>query len=99
MKYEMDKSGIGNLMRRHPGIHRQLHQAGRKTLGIARSRIHNQSGALARSGRVEDLGIRPVKMGEPRMTVAVVFHSRYAMDQQMKTGFLSAAVGKGRPRK
>lgn len=99
MKYEMNRSGIRGLMTKHPGIHRQVHAAGRKTLAIARSRIHNQSGSLASSGRVEDLGIRPVKRGEPRMTVAVVFHSRYAMAHEKKTGFLSAAAGKGRPRK
>lgn len=97
MKYTMDRSGIRGLMTKHPGIHRQLHQAGRKTLAVARSRIHNQSGELARSGRVEDLGIQGVRRGEPRMTVAVVFHSRYAMDHEKRTGFLSAAAGKGRP--
>lgn len=96
MKYVMDRSGIGKMMKSHPGIHRQLMQAGQKTRAVARSRIRNQTGELARSGRVEDLGIQKVMRGEPRMTVAVVFHSRYAMDHEKRTGFLSGAVGRGR---
>ena len=94
MKYEMDRSGIRGLMTRHPGIHRQLHSAGRKTLAIARSRINHKTYELSRSGRVEDLGIQRVFKGEPRMTVAVVFHSRYAMDHEDRTGFLSGSVGR-----
>lgn len=93
----MDRSGIGKMMRSHPGIHRQLHVAARKSLGVARSRINSKSGSLAASGRVEDLGIQPVFRGEPRMTVAVVFHARYAMDHEKRTGFLSAAMGRGKP--
>lgn len=84
------------MMRSHPGIHRQLHQAARKSLAIAQSRVPVRTGALRSSGRVEDLGVRPVFQGEPRMTVAVVFHSRYAMDIEMRTGFLSAALGNRR---
>lgn len=93
MKYVMDKRGIGKMMRTDRGLQRALFQAANKTRAIARSRINNQSGQLANSGRVEDLGIRPVKRGEPRMTVAVVFHSRYAMDHEKRTAFLSGAVG------
>lgn len=96
MKYVMDRSGIGKMLRGHPGIQRVMFQSANKTLAIARSRIHNQSGTLANSGRVEDLGIKPVKRGEPRMTLAVVFHSRYAMDHEKRTGFLSGAVGRGK---
>lgn len=82
-------------MRRHPGIHRQLHQAGKRSLAVMRSRAPVDTGALRASGRVEDAGIQPVFKGEPRMTVRVVFHSRYAMDQQMRTGFMSSGMGKG----
>lgn len=99
MKYTMDRSGIGRMLRGHPGIQRQLFQAGNKTLAVARSRINNKTGNLASTGRVEDLGIKPVFRGEPRMTVAVVFHSRYAMAHEKKTGFLSAAMGKGKPKR
>lgn len=98
MKYKMDRAGIGKMMRSHPGIHRQLFQAGNKTLAIARSRINNDSGALSRSGSVEDAGIQKVFRGEPRMTIRVVFRARYAIDHEKRTGFLSAAMGKGRPK-
>lgn len=93
MKYEMDRRGIGKMMRSDRGLQRRMFEAANKTLAIARGRIHNESGSLASSGRVEDLGIRPVKLGEPRMTLAVVFHSRYAMDHEKRTGFLSGSVG------
>jgi hypothetical protein len=96
MKYKMDRRGIGKMMRSDPAIHRQLLQAGNKVKAVARGRIRNQTGELANSGRVEDLGIQRVQRGEPRMTVAVVFHSRYAMDHEKRTGFLSGAVGRGR---
>lgn len=99
MKYQMDRSGIGRMMRSHPGIQRQLFQAGNKTLAVARSRINNKSGNLSASGSVEDAGIQPVFRGEPRMTVRVVFRARHAMAHEKKTGFLSAAMGKGRPRR
>lgn len=94
MKYVIDRSGIRGLMTRHPGIHRQIHQAAQKTLAIARSRAPVKTGELRSSGRVEDLGIQRVFKGEPRMTVAVVFHSRYAMDAEDRTGFLSGSIGR-----
>lgn len=96
MRYVMDRSGIGRMMRSDAGIHRVLLQSANKVKANARSRINNQSGQLANSGRVEDLGVKKVQRGEPRMTVAVVFHSRYAMDHEKRTGFLSGAVGRGR---
>lgn len=92
----MDRSGIGKMMKNHPGIHRQLHSAGHRSLAIARSGINNRSGELSRSGRVEDAGIQPVFKGEPRMTIRIVFHKRYAMDHEKRTGFLSAALGRRR---
>lgn len=94
----MDPSGIRGLMTRHPGIHRQLMQAAQKSRAIAQSRVPVKTGALRASIRVEDAGIQPVFRGEPRMTVRVVAHSRYAMDAEMRTGFLSAALGRRRSR-
>jgi hypothetical protein len=94
VKYEPDWTGIRGLMTRHPGIHNVVLGAGHKVLRIAQSRVPVRTGELRSSGRVEDLGIRPVKRGEPRMTVAVVFHSRYAMDIEDRTGFLSGSVGR-----
>ena len=93
MKYKMDRSGIGKMMRSDRGIQRVMFQSAHRVRAVARGRIHNQSGELANSGRVEDRGIQRVKRGEPRMTVAVVFHSRYAMDYEKRTAFLSGAVG------
>lgn len=98
MKYKMDRSGIGAMMKRHPGIHRQLHQAAQKSRAIAQSRVPVKTGRLRASIRVEDAGIQPVFQGEPRMTVRVVAHSRYAMDIEMRTGFMSAALGRRRTR-
>jgi hypothetical protein len=94
MKYEPDWTGIRGLMTRHPGIHRQVHSAGHKVLAIAQSRVPVDTGALRSSGRVEDAGIQKVFKGEPRMTIRVVFHSRYAMDIEARTGFLSGALGR-----
>jgi hypothetical protein len=93
MKYTMDRSGIGKMLRSHPQIHRSLHSAAQRTKRIAQSRVPVRTGALRSSGRVEDLGVRPVVAGDPRMTVAVVFHSRYAMDIEKRTGFLSGSLG------
>lgn len=84
------------MMKSDRGIQRVMFQSANKVRAVARSRIRNQTGELANSGRVEDLGVKPVMRGEPRMTVAVTFHSRYAMDHEKRTGFLSGAVGRGR---
>jgi hypothetical protein len=97
MRYTMDRSGIGRMMRSDPGIHRVLHSSAKNVLAIARSRATVKTGFNRESGRVEDAGIQRVFRGEPRMTVRVVFHSRYAMDQQARTGFLSGAIAQGRP--
>jgi hypothetical protein len=37
---------------------------------------------------VEDLGVRPVFRGEPRMTMAVVFHAPYAAIVERRTHFM-----------
>lgn len=98
MKYRMDRSGIGQMMRRAPFIHQATRQGAQRSLAIARSQAPVRTGALRASGRVENAGIQPVMRGEPRITWRVVFHSRYAMDQEQKTGFLSAALGRRRTR-
>lgn len=96
MKYRMDRSGIGQLMRRSPGIHRKLHEVAHEQVSRMAARAPRSKpgtggrrpGSLASSGRVEDLGIRPVYKGEPRMTVAVTFYAPHAAIQQRKTGFM-----------
>lgn len=93
MKYRMDRGGIGKMMKTDRGLHRRLHEVAHTRLAMARRRAPRDSGELARSGRVEDLGIKPVFKGEPRMTVAVVFYAPYAAIQHRKTGFLNAALG------
>lgn len=95
MKYQMDRRGIGAMMKKHPGIHRQLHGSARTVLAVARGRARIDTGDLRSSGRVEDLGVRPVRKGEPRMTVAVVFHSDHAAVEERRTGFLSGAISRG----
>jgi hypothetical protein len=94
VKYTMDRSGIGAMLRGHPGIKQVMRGSAQKVLRVAQSRVPVDTGALRASGRVEDLGIQGVFKGEPRMTLAVVFHSRYAMDIEARTGFLSGAAGK-----
>lgn len=96
MKYTMDRSGIGRMMKSHPGIKNVVRGSAQKVLRVAQSRVPVRTGNLRSSGRVEDLGVRPVFRGEPRMTMAVVFHSEYAMDIEMKTGFLSGSAGMSR---
>lgn len=97
MKYRMDRSGIGKMMKSDAGIQRVVHSSARQVLAIARSRAPIKEGDLRASGRVEDLGVEKVFRGEPRMKVAVVFHRRYAMDAEKRTGFLSGAIARGRP--
>jgi hypothetical protein len=82
------------MMRSAPFIDHAVRQGAQKTLAIAQSRAHVRTGRLKASGRVENAGIQPVKRGEPRITWRVVFYAPYAMDQEMKTGFLSGAVGR-----
>lgn len=96
MKYKMDRSGLGKFMRSNPALQRRLHQVAREQRGRMSARAPRSKpgsggrtpGTLASSGRVEDLGIKPVYKGEPRMTVAVVFYAPYAAAVQKRTGFM-----------
>jgi hypothetical protein len=94
--YKINRSGLRKFMTSDPQLHRALHSNARKILAVARSLAPVDSGDLRASGRVEDYGVRSVQKGEKRMTVAVVFHSRYAMAQEVRTGFLSGAIGRGK---
>lgn len=96
--YKINRAGLRRMMTSDPQLHRALFTSARQILSIARSLAPVESGQLRASGRVEDLGVKPVASGEPRMTVAVVFHTRYAMAQEKRTGFLSGAIGRGRKR-
>jgi hypothetical protein len=94
MRYEMDRSGIGKMMRSSPGINQATRQAAQKTLAIARSRINTKTTRMASSGRVENAGIQPVYKGEPRITWRVVFYDPGAEAYDRKSGFLSGAIGR-----
>lgn len=98
MRYQMDRRGIGAMMKKDAGIARVVHSSAQRVRAIAASRAPVKTGALRSSGRVENAGIQPVVRGESRMTSQVVFHSRYAMDAEKRTGFLSGAIAQGRPR-
>lgn len=95
MRYRMDRSGIGRMMKSDSGIQRVMFSAGQRVHAIARSRATVVTGFNRNSGRVEDAGIEPVMKGEPRMKVRVTFYSDYAMDQEKRTGFLSGALAQG----
>lgn len=105
MRYTMNRSGIGRMMRSSPALHNVLRRTAQERLSMARARAPRSRpgdgggvpGTLAASGRVEDLGIRKVFKGEPRMTVAVVFHAPYAAIVHKRTGFMNAALGKATP--
>jgi hypothetical protein len=86
------------MMTSDPALHGALFSSARQILSIARSLAPVDTTELRNSGRVEDLGVKPVMSGEPRMTVAVVFHARHAAAQEKRTGFLSGAIGRGRKR-
>jgi hypothetical protein len=96
MRYTMDRSGIGKMMRSDAGLHRRLREVAQQQLGAMSRRAPRSApgsggrppGELARSGRVEDLGVRPVFRGEPRMTMAVVFHAPYAAIVERRTHFM-----------
>jgi hypothetical protein len=88
----MDRSGIGQMMRRAPFINNAVREGAQRTLRVAQSRARVLTGTNRASGRVENAGIQPVMRGEPRITWRVVFYAPYAMDQEMKTGFLSGAL-------
>lgn len=83
-------------MRSDSGLHRRLHEVAQLQLARIRGRAPRSQprsggrppGELANSGRVEDLGIRPVFRGEPRMTVAVVFHAPYTAIVERRTHFM-----------
>jgi hypothetical protein len=96
--YKINRSGLRRMMTSDPQLHRAIHSSARQLLAVARSLAAVDTGELRGSGRVEDLGVRPVASGEPRMTVAVVFHARHAMSEEKRTGFLSGAAARGRKR-
>lgn len=96
--YRIQRAGLRKMMTSDPQLHRALFSSARQILSVAQSLAPVDTTALRNSGRVEDLGVKPVVSGEPRMTVAVVFHSRYAMNQEIRTGFVSGAIGRGRRR-
>lgn len=93
--YKIDRSGLGKFMRSDPQLHRALFTAGRQILSVARSLAPVDTGELRNSGRVEDLGVQPVRSGERRMTIAVTFYARHAAAVEARTGFLSGAAGRG----
>lgn len=94
--YRINRSGLRKMMTSDAQLHRALFTAGRQILSVARSLAPEDTGKLKESGRVEDLGVKSVKSGEPRMTVAVVFHAPYAAIVEGRTGFLSGAIGRGK---
>jgi hypothetical protein len=96
--YRIQRRGLRAMMTSDPQLHRALHSSARQILSIAQSLAPVDTTELRNSGRVEDLGVKGVQSGEPRMTVAVVFHARHAMAQEKRTGFLSGAIGRGRKR-
>lgn len=93
--YRINRTGLRRMMTSDPQLQRALFTGAQKVLSVARSLAPVQTGELRASGRVEDLGVKAVKSGEPRMTVAVVFHSRHAAAMEAKYGFLSGAAGRG----
>ena len=93
--YKINRAGLRKMMTSDPQLHRAMFTAGRQILSVARSLARTDTGELRNSGRVEDLGVRPVRSGEPRMTVAVTFYARHAAAEEARTGFLSGAAGKG----
>lgn len=100
VKYRMDRRGLGEMMRRGPGLHVRMREVAQGQLAKMAARAPRSkpksggrpSGELARSGRVEDLGIRPVYKGEPRMTMAVVFYAPYSAIQERRTHFMSSVM-------
>lgn len=96
--YRIQRAGLRKMMTSDPQLHRALLSSAQGVLAIARGLAAVDTGELRGSGRVEDYGVQRVRSGEPRMTVAVVFYARHAMAEQMRTGFLSGAVGRGSPR-
>src|SRR5690242_14893186 len=94
--YRINRSGLRKFMTSDPQLHNALLTNARKVLSVARSLAPVDTGELRNSGRVEDLGVRKVKSGEPRMTVAVAFYARHAAAMEQKYGFLSGAAGRGK---
>lgn len=106
MKYTPDLrpevSGMGRMMKNHPGLHLRMREVARERLAVMRSRAPvsrpgtggRTPGTLKRSGRVEYRGIRPVYRGGRRMTYAIVFDVEYAAIMNAKTGFMQAAMKK-----
>lgn len=92
--YKIRREGLRAMMTTDATLKRAITRSANNLLAIAISLAPEDQGDLKRSGKVYDEGVKPVRAGEPRMTVAVVFNIRYAMAQEMRTGFLSGAAGR-----
>lgn len=91
--YKINRTGLRKMMTSDPQLHRALFRAAQGGRAVMQSLTPVDTGELRSSARVEDLGVKPVASGEPRMTVAIVFHAPYAAIVQGRTGFVTGAIG------
>lgn len=97
MRYEWDRKGIGEMMRRSPQMRAELHRRARLGLEFVQSRAARRTGRQAESGHIEDAGTGGGIFGD-RMEVRVVFDAPYSVEREFGSvhnapeGNLSAAI-------
>lgn len=77
MRYTPDKRSTGVYMRTDPDLKAELRRRADLGLAAARGNIRNDTGQLARSGHVEDMGARGGRKRD-RMELQVVFDAPHA---------------------
>ena len=91
MRYRPDHRSTGVYLRTDPALKAELRRRANLGLAAARANIRNDTGALARSGHVEDMGPRGGRKRD-RMELQIVFDAPHAAAVEFGT-----RRGRGRP--
>lgn len=107
MRYQPDSAGLAAYVRSSPELKAEMMRRARVGLGVAQAmaprlqtpRRDRVPGALAASGHIVDDGVQPVKNGNPRMQLSILFDVFYAVNvtfdqrraQAITTAYLNAA--------
>jgi hypothetical protein len=93
--YKINRAGLRKMMTSDPALNNAVRRGAETTKSLIQSRTPVDTGDLRSSARVENVGVKEVISGEPRMTWAVAFYARHAAAVQAKTGFMNAGLGRG----
>jgi hypothetical protein len=84
MRYQRDTRSTGVYLRTDPTLKAELRRRAGIGLAAARANIRNDTGDLARSGHVEDMGARGGRKRD-RMELQVVFDAPHAASVEFGT--------------